>query len=66
MNIQQQLHAMARLAGKDPIEAGDLADMPIVGRVQVIRLLPAMQAEIRTTKGDVMTVRVQVLRKVSR
>ena len=64
MNVQQQLAAMARLAGKDPIEAGDLADMPTVGRVQVIRLLPALQAEIRTSKGDLMTVRVQVLRKV--
>lgn len=64
MNAQQQLAAMARLAGKEPIEAGDLADMPIVGRVQVIRLLPAMQAEIRTSKGEVMTVRVQVLRRV--
>ncbi len=64
MNVQQQLRTMAKLAGQDPIEAGDLADMPIVGRVQVIRLLPALQAEIRTSKGDVMTVRVQVLRKV--
>ena len=64
MDIQQQLHAMARLAGKDPIEAGDLADMPVIGRVQVIRLLPAMRAEIRTCKGELMVVRVQVLRKV--
>ena len=64
MNVQQQLAAMARLAGKDPIEAGDLADMPVIGRVQVIRLLPAMRAEIRTSKGDVMTVRLAVLRKV--
>lgn len=53
MNVQQQLIAMARLA-----------DMPMIGRVQVIRLLPAMQAEIRTANGDVMVVRVQVLRRV--
>ena len=64
MNVQQQLAAMARLAGKDPIAAGDLADMPILGRVQVIRLLPAMQAEVRTAKGEVMTVRLAVLKKV--
>lgn len=65
MNIHQQLSALARLAGNDPIEPGDIADMPVIGRVQVVRLLPAMQAEVRTSKGDLMKVRIQVLHKVA-
>ena len=57
---------MAKLAGRDPLEVGDLADMPVVGRVQVVRLLPAMQVEVRTSRGDLMTVRKQLLQKVTR
>ena len=57
---------MAKLAGRDPLEVGDLADMPVVGRVQVVRLLSAMQVEVRTSKGDLMTVRKQLLQKVTR
>ena len=64
MNTQQTLNALARLAGQDPIEVGDLADVPILGRVQVLAMLPAMQVEVMTRTGDRLTVRKQLLRKV--
>ena len=66
MKTHLMLNTLSRLAGRDPLEVGDLADMPVVGRVQVVRLLPAMQVEVRTSKGDLMTVRKQVLQKVTR
>ena len=66
MKTHLMLNTLSRLAGRDPLEVGDLADMPVVGRVQVVRLLSAMQVEVRTSKGDLMTVRKQVLQKVTR
>ena len=66
MKSLEQVQALARLAGLSPLEVGDLADMPVVGRVQVVRLLPGMQVEVRTSRGDLMTVRKQLLQKVTR
>ena len=63
MNGQQQLNAMARLAGNDPLKIGDLADAPIIGRCQIIRI-DGSQIAVIDMRGNELTVRRQLLQKV--
>ena len=65
MNGKQQAEAMARLAGNQ-FKAGDLVDLPALGRCQVTGISASGKVTVLTANGQTILVPRQFLKKAVR
>ena len=69
MNGRQQTQAYAQLWTPDNLaefRVGDLADVPSLGRVEVVGLIPLSLIQVRTSAGGVCKVGYRAAQRLTR